>query len=276
MAQYRPFAIWDGESTIPSGVNRIQNILIGVADRDYHNFSGFDWWAGADESLGYIIAYHDPTFSQPNQLEIPCGIGFLRSETFSDASFLELFNHLMAKLSLTPILNANDAKTWLLSNGYWTSYGETPWEYGNSGGSGGSNNGSGLGSWYFYSDAGQLNAPPPVTDGNAIFIIRDNQNNTMTETFNPNKSSGTNEIYFNLSDSTGTDYTTQFTALQTNGGTISITQGANTVTYASATPGSFIADTMAGFFMIQTGPATQTATSASPFVYGDPISISFS
>ena len=137
-------------------------------------------------------------------------------------------------------------------------------------------NGGGSGSWYFYSDAGLLNANAPIQDGNTIFIIRDNQNNTMTETFNPNKLNGVNEIYFNLSDSTGTDYTTQFTALQNNGGTISITQGANTVTYTSATPGAFFVESQAGFFIIQTGPAIQTVTVASPFVYSDPISISFS
>ena len=132
--------------------------------------------------------------------------------------------------------------------------------------------GGGIGAWYLYSDEGTLNAPPPTANGNAIFIIA---GPTRVETYNPNKSNGASEIYFNLDDSNGTNYTTQFTALSTNGGTISITQGANTVTYTSTIPGTFFIDSNLGFFLIQTGPATQTVTSASPFVFGDPISITF-
>jgi hypothetical protein len=136
--------------------------------------------------------------------------------------------------------------------------------------------GGGIGAWYFYSDEGGIfDAQPPSSDGNSIFLIRNNETNEVTETFNPNKSNGVNEIYFNLDDSNGTNYTTQFTELATNGGTISITQGANTVTYTSTTPGTFFADTIGGIFTIQTGPATQTVTSANPFVYADPISITF-
>jgi hypothetical protein len=136
--------------------------------------------------------------------------------------------------------------------------------------------GGGIGAWYFYSDEGGIfDAQPPLSDGNSIFLIRNNETNEVTETFNPNKSNGVNEIYFNLDDSNGTNYTTQFTELATNGGTISITQGANTVTYTSTTPGTFFVQTLEGFFIMQTGPATQTVTSASPFVFGDPISITF-
>lgn len=279
MAQYRPFAIWDGESTLPSGIARNQNILIGEADQEYYNLGGFDWWAGPDESLGYVIAYYDPTFTHPNPLNIPCGIGFLRSSELTDASFLSKANQLRKGQSLSNLSNANDAKTWLLANGYWTSYGEAAWTYGNSiGGSGSSNSGSGsssgAGQWFFYSDEGSLNANPPIQDGNLIFLMRSDQN-VVTETFNPNKVGGANEIYINVSDSTGTDYTSQFTNLQNNGGSITITQGANSVTYTSTTPGVFFFESQAGFFFIQTGQATQTVTSTSPFVYGDPATISF-
>jgi hypothetical protein len=132
--------------------------------------------------------------------------------------------------------------------------------------------GEGVGAWYFYSDEGNINAAPPTENGNAIFLIN---GSPKVETFNPNKSNGVNEIYFNLDDSNGTNYTTQFTQLATNGGTISITQGANSVTYTSTTPGTFFVQTLEGFFIMQTGPATQTVTSASPFVFGSPISITF-
>jgi hypothetical protein len=136
--------------------------------------------------------------------------------------------------------------------------------------------GAGVGAWYFYSGEGTLDAIPPLSDGNSIFLIRNNQTNEVTETFNPNKSNGVNEIYFNLDDSNGTNYTTQFTELATNGGTISITQGANSVTYTSTTPGAFFVESGAGFFLLNTGPSTQIVTSANPFVFGTPISLSFS
>lgn len=132
MAQYRPFAIWDGESTLPSGIAQNQNILIGESDQEYYNLGGFDWWAGPDESLGYVIAYYDPTFTHPNPLNIPCGIGFLRSAELTDASFLSKANQLRKGQSLSNLSNANDAKAWLLTNGYWTSYGVPAWTYGNS------------------------------------------------------------------------------------------------------------------------------------------------
>ena len=127
--------------------------------------------------------------------------------------------------------------------------------------------------WLFYSDEGNINALAPTADGNAIFLIN---GSPKVETYNPNKTNGVNEIYFNLSDSAGTDYTTQFTALQTNGGTITMTQGVNIATYTSVIPGTFFVDGASGFFVMQTGPATQTVTSASPFVSGVPITLSFS
>jgi hypothetical protein len=133
--------------------------------------------------------------------------------------------------------------------------------------------GGGIGAWYFYSNEGTLDAGPPIADGNSIFLIN---GSPKVETYNPNKSNGVNEIYFNLSDSNGTDYTTQFTTLSQSGGTITITQGTNTVTYTGTTSGTFFIDTMNGFFIMQTGPATQTVTSVNPFVFGDPISLSFS
>jgi hypothetical protein len=55
-----------------------------------------------------------------------------------------------------------------------------------------------------------------------------------------------------------------------------MTQGVNTATYTSTVPGTFFVESMLGFFLMQTGPATQTVTSASPFVSGVPITLSFS
>jgi hypothetical protein len=132
---------------------------------------------------------------------------------------------------------------------------------------------TGVGSWYFYSDEGNMNAAPPINDGNAVFTIN---SGTVTETFNPNKSNGVSYLYFNVKDSTGTDYTSQFSGYTGGTGTITISQNGDTATYTSSTFGSFgIQNLGNNFFVIATAACTQTKSSNAPFVYTDPISITF-
>jgi hypothetical protein len=137
--------------------------------------------------------------------------------------------------------------------------------------------GAGVGEWYFYSDEGTINANPPTLNGNAIFTI--NTGGSNTETFNPNKSSGVTFLYFNVRDSIGTNYTSQFSGYTGGTGTITISQNGDTATYTSTTPGSFFIETNVGggspFFVIAANPCTQTKSSNASFVYGDPISIIF-
>jgi hypothetical protein len=276
MAQYRPFAVWNGTSSLPSGIDQSQNILIGVADQNYYNLGGFDWWAGPDESLGYVIACHNQTFTQPNPLNIPCGIGFLRSSALTDTSFLELFNHLMAKLSLTPVLNVNDAKTWLLANGYWTSYGEAEWTYGNLNSNPPQQGGTGSADWYFYSDEGAINTNPPILNGNLIITAQSQAGGTI-ETYDPNYDPNDASVFskmilINLSNSAGTSLATEFNNLMSNGGTINLTQNGQVATYSTNQQGPFFVDPN-GWFVI---PASlQTTSTDGPFVYGDPITVTF-
>jgi hypothetical protein len=134
--------------------------------------------------------------------------------------------------------------------------------------------GAGVGSWFFYSDEGAMNAGPPNANGNALFMIVTGSN---TETYNPNKVSGL-MLHFCVKDSAGTDYTSQFSGYTGGTGTITISQNGDTATYTSTTPGSFGIQNVGGgnsFFVINTASCTQTKTSNAPFVNGDPISISF-
>ena len=140
--------------------------------------------------------------------------------------------------------------------------------------SNGGGGGSGTGSWYFYSDEGTINANPPVLDGNAVFTI--NTGSPILETFNPNKADGVTYLHFNVKDSNGTDYLSQFSALTGSGGTISIWQAGQKATYRTTTPNVFsVQDTGGKFFVIAAQQATQTATTATTFTYADPISIVF-
>jgi hypothetical protein len=137
---------------------------------------------------------------------------------------------------------------------------------------------SGVGSWYFYSDEGTINAGPPIANGNAIFTI--NGGGPVTETFNPNKTDGTTNIYFDVKDSTGTDYTSQFNSYVSGGytGTISICQNGNTARYVGqGIPGSFGVQNGGGnqFFIMNLAMLTQTLSSATKFNNTDPIVIKF-
>jgi hypothetical protein len=138
--------------------------------------------------------------------------------------------------------------------------------------------GAGVGEWYFYSsDEGNVNVGPPTANGNVIFTIT---TGSPVETFNPNKSGGVTFLHFNVRDSIGTDYTSQFSGYTGGTGTITISQNGDTATYTSTTPGSFFIETNVGvggspFFMIAANACTQTKSSNAPFVFGDPISITF-
>lgn len=137
-------------------------------------------------------------------------------------------------------------------------------------GSGGG--GGGGAGWYFYSSEGTLDAPPPINQGDAIFL--DNlPGGGTSETFNPNKASGVDNLTFNIKDSAGTDYTTQMGNLATKGGTIEIVQDAKIATYTLSTGMSGITTAGGGtFFNVNVGSATQIEFT-SAFDYGVPITL---
>ena len=129
--------------------------------------------------------------------------------------------------------------------------------------------GTGVGEWYFYG-AENSGPMPPFGNGAALFMV-----GGQTK-YSPNYTSGL-QMYFNLKDSTGTDYTSAITSAgyTTTGGTISITQNGNTATYTGITgliegpPGQQY------LFLEPTNIGQQTVTSAVPFVSGSSISLTF-
>ena len=123
--------------------------------------------------------------------------------------------------------------------------------------------------WNFYENSGTVITNPPLSDGQILMYT--NAGGPPMSTYNPNNGSA-QYILIYKKNSAGTDYTTQFTNLQTNGGTINITQNGNTATYVGGS-GVFYLDP-GGFLIIPT--AVQTVTVASPFTYADTITLSFS
>ena len=133
---------------------------------------------------------------------------------------------------------------------------------------------AGVGSWYLYYNDGVNTAPPPGQNGNVIFY--DTSTSPYTDNFSPNYSGGTRTIRFNPTDSTATNYLSQFSGL-TNGGTITLVQNGDSATYySSSNDGSFVISSFGvSYFTINTNIAIQTKSSNNKFNRVDPISITF-
>ena len=118
MAVSRAFAYNTGG--LISGLTQTGNLAISGT-----SFSGLTssltWYNGPDETLGYVIAYESPGQSKPGGGT--ANVQFWRSATQSDASFLSISNYISSRYS-TPqnFTNPSTAKTWLNTNGYWTSW----------------------------------------------------------------------------------------------------------------------------------------------------------
>ena len=113
MATNRLFAY---SSTPIAGASQSGSLSISTTP-----ISGYRWWPGPDEDLGYIIAHTDTnprTEGNRNAVVSTNAVGFWRTATQSDAAFLLMFNDIFNQNYAT----ASAAATWLNNNGYWTSY----------------------------------------------------------------------------------------------------------------------------------------------------------
>lgn len=120
MPTARPFAYNTG-ATI-SGTDQVGNLAIGFPTVGFES-TGLKWWNGPDEDLGYVIAHETPSGTQPNQFSIPAYLGFWRSDVKSEESFINLAEY-VSNVHNTPqtFTGGTEAKDWLNTNGYWTSY----------------------------------------------------------------------------------------------------------------------------------------------------------
>lgn len=121
MSTSRPFAYNTGNTI--SGTEQLGDLAIGIDSLDYSEQpGGVQWWNGPDEDLGYIICVPVSGGTQPNPLGIPAYVGFKRSVTKTEQSFVSLVNQLFNQSFVT----GEDCKTYLNNNGYWTSFGYYP------------------------------------------------------------------------------------------------------------------------------------------------------
>jgi hypothetical protein len=119
MSTSRPFAKNTGSPIV--GTLQIGNLAIGYPTEGFES-TGLKWWNGPDEDLGYVIAHEDLT-GRPGADDVTAYIGFWRTEAKTESDFIDLAEHI-AFLDNDPqnFADGGDAKDWLNSNGYWTSY----------------------------------------------------------------------------------------------------------------------------------------------------------
>jgi hypothetical protein len=120
MATITPVAYGPGKSIV--GTTQVGDLTVGTSPQDYGvvgTNNGLVFYSTPNEDLGYVIAHTDPLASH-NGLpgNVPASVGFWRSPLLTEESFVEFTNELFDQ-SFT---GGTQAKNWLNTNGYWTSY----------------------------------------------------------------------------------------------------------------------------------------------------------
>jgi hypothetical protein len=253
MSTSRPFAYNNTGSPI-AGTEQVGSLAVGYPSG---GFSGFEWWNGPDENLGYVIACSVPGDTQPTPVAgVDASVGFFRSGALTESSFISLANVIAGPSG--PFASGSTAKTWLNSNGYWTSYA------GSTGATGGAYELVILP--YQPPAAGDVIFPnfaatPPPTQGNT----------------NPNIFA-TGGVYWNQIDINSVDQTSYYNGLVGNAATISFTQNGNTAIYSASSTAIILDGAQLAFnYNPQTRPGQLTLTQASPvnFTLGETVYISY-
>ena len=106
------------------GTTQVGDIAIIENSAIYEpNLGGLTWWAGPDQTLGYVIVYPVPAGDHPTPTPgVFSYIGFYGTKNmpnpFDESTFVELVN---AQFNQN-FTSGNDASTWLTTNGYWNSW----------------------------------------------------------------------------------------------------------------------------------------------------------
>jgi len=202
MGTARTFAYNTGSPI--AGTEQFGDLAVGVPSAGYPS-TGLKWWNGPDEDPGYVVGYAAPS-GRMGADGVTGYVGFQRTLAKTEGAFISLANSITGQ-SFT---SGSEAKTWLNSNGYWTSYtgGGTPIS----------------GNWFLieqYSPA----------DNNGDITFPDH--NTTSPSLNPNLIGQSGyAIYINGNDSEGNYKVPELNGLVGSSGTLTLTQGSNSVTYS--------------------------------------------
>lgn len=117
MPTSRPFTYNTG-STI-TGTEQVGSLAIGTPTAGF-SATGLQWWNGPDEDLGYVIAQSVSANTQPTPVSgVTSSVGFFRSTLLTEASFIQIAQVVSVNQTFA---SGSAAKTWLNTNGYWTSF----------------------------------------------------------------------------------------------------------------------------------------------------------
>jgi len=121
--------------------------------------------------------------------------------------------------------------------------------------------------WLFYYADNTIVTSAPTNNGNTAFIYGGSPNGT----YNPNYTGGTLTLFFNNNNNIGTSYSSQFSTLDTVGGTITLSQGSSTAIY-SGTSANYIS--VGNYLQLIVSNSAQMIQSASTrFVSGTTINV---
>ena len=108
----RPFAYNSGSQL--SGTAKYGNLTVATSSQNFSGgYGGVKWFNGPDESIGWVLGFAREDNQEP---------GFIRTDNKTDAEFLSMVNNLPERRSQSAFTDGASAKTWLNTNGYWTSW----------------------------------------------------------------------------------------------------------------------------------------------------------
>ena len=113
---------------IITGCTQFGNMAVSLNTTDTVGFSVGNMgnpYHGSDEDLGYVIAYASPSGTRTHKRETelaPNAVGFIRSASKTDASFVDLVNKNFNQSYSSDTAGSSSAKDYLTANGYWTSW----------------------------------------------------------------------------------------------------------------------------------------------------------
>ena len=204
----------------------IGNKTIEVSDTNT-NYATGGWIAGVDDTNGYIIV-SDTTTTNMVGFGTGGGLGapaypdmpmFWQSTGKTDAGLVALANQIPG--SPGNFVDANTALIWLDASPYvLIGYGNTP-------------NGTQInGDYYLYAQYSPAQLPGWITFPNHQINTYDLNPNHVGQTDNQTNSTYRTQIYINMFDDYNVDHSYIFNQFVGHSGTLTLTQGVNSVTYS--------------------------------------------
>ena len=121
---YSRLFAYNSSNTAPTGATQWGNIAVSNGSINVGD-AGLEWFHGPDEDIKYIISHVSGPKTKANGAELITGtcVGWWKSTAYTDNSFISLAERIAAKYGQAQTFaDGPSAKSWLNTNGFWTSY----------------------------------------------------------------------------------------------------------------------------------------------------------